>query len=93
VSSAVWKEDEDPAAPADIGHAIREDGPDFVFSHGSASESGAYHGLGHTPLNALNAPSTGTTMPVTNRAPGPHSQAAVRARSSATPNRPAGVCF
>jgi hypothetical protein len=43
VASAVRKEDEDPAARADVNHAFSDDQLNFVFSDGSISESGAYH--------------------------------------------------
>ena len=45
----------------------------------------------HTPLNAENPPSTATTMPVTNSAPGESSQNKAPRRSSGFPNRCRGV--
>src|SRR3954466_9170969 len=47
---------------------------------------------GHTPLNALKPPSTGTTTPVTNREPGLHSQSSADTRSAAARTRRGGVC-
>jgi len=47
----------------------------------------------YTPLNALNPPSTGTTIPVTKEeASGERSQMIVPIKSLGLPNRPMGVC-
>src|ERR1043166_8976390 len=45
----------------------------------------------HTPLNALNPPSTGTTIPVTNFAASEQSHTVAPINSAASPNRLIGV--
>ena len=77
-------------APAKPG---RQGFPDAVFGQQRLIRRDGLGQDGHvyTPANALNPPSTGTTMPVTNLLASVSSHRTVPSRSSGFPKRPIGV--
>src|SRR5713226_8210467 len=90
VPSVVRYEHDDPAfVDTHIAECGYEDIAHLFLGEAAVQLGAPFH---HTPLNALNPPSTGSTIPVTKRALGLQSQMRAPMSSSASPNRPRGVC-